>query len=88
MTYAEALQWKEKHENLVGSTDGKDFVVTELVIVPSDPKNQEIFLRNYLLSKNKEKTILPYLPGDVQVWAVDWRLLDKQGFSLYRVLAA
>lgn len=87
MKYSEALQWKEVHMNLIGTIDEKGIVVSELVIVPTDTQNHEVFLRDYFMLKNKENAILPYLSGDVQIWAVDWNQLEKHNILFYSVVA-
>ena len=87
MIYTEATKWRESHLHLIGTTDKKGFVVSDLFIVPTNPKDRDTFLRNYLLSENKEDVILPYVSKEVQVWSVDLSRLDSHNILFYSVLA-
>ena len=72
MKYSETLQWIETHKDLIGPVDEKEgFIVSDLLIVPTNFQNQDDFLRNYLLTSNKEAAILPYVNDEVEVWSVD-----------------
>ena len=87
MTYSEALQWKTDHVGLIGQIDEKCFVVSELLIVPTDKQRRDVFLREYLFSDAKEEAILPYVSDDVQVWSIDLKHLESDDILFYNVLA-
>lgn len=87
MIYSEAIGWKNDNRNLIGTKDEKGFVVSDLVIVPSNPTDREVFLRQYLFSVDKESAILPYINGDVQVWSVDLGRFERYSILFYNVLA-
>ena len=60
MKYSEALKWIETHKDIIGSIDEKGgFIVSDLLIVPTNSQNQDTFLRNYLLSRDKESETFP-----------------------------
>lgn len=78
MKYSEALKWIETHKDIIGSIDEKGgFIVSDLLIVPTNSQNQDTFLRNYLLSRDKESAILPYINDDVEVWSVDLSRIES-----------
>lgn len=87
MTYTEAIQWRENNKNLIGTTDEKGFIVSDLFVVPANPNDRDIFLRNYLFSENKEAAIQPYINDDVQVWSVDLARIESDNILFYNVLA-
>ena len=51
MTYDAALNWRNEHLDLIGTKDNKGFVVSELLIVPANPKDRDVFLKNYFFSE-------------------------------------
>lgn len=48
MDYNEALVVKGKNLNLIGSTNNQGFVISQLIIIPSDPNSQKEFMRLFL----------------------------------------
>ena len=52
MTYSAALEWRKNNLHLIGTTDKKGFVVSDLIIVPANSQDRDIFLRNYLFADN------------------------------------
>lgn len=86
MTYIEALKWKTANLGLIGSVDKKGFVVSDLMIVPADPKERNVFLQTYLFTENKDLAFAPYTSRDMQVWAVDLSRLESHGILFYDVL--
>lgn len=87
MTYTEALIWRNEHLDLIGDVDKKGFVVSALVIVPTNPNDRDVFLRMYLFSDNKDNAILPYRSKDVQVWSIDLARLESHNILFYNILA-
>lgn len=87
MTYEAALLWKEQNLKLIGTSDEKGFVVSDLFIVPSNPTDRDVFLRQYLFTENKDTAILPFVGGDFQVWSVDLNRLESNNILFYNVLA-
>ena len=87
MTYTEAVKWRDEHIEIIGTVDQKGFVVSDLFIVPSDPVKQNMFLRTYLFSDNKETAILPYMSENVEVWSVDLNRLESDNILFYNALA-
>lgn len=87
MTYSDAKQWRDEHLHLIGTIDKKGFVVSDLVIVPANDQDREVYLRTYLYSKNKDNAIIPYMNRDVQVWSVDLERLETHNILFYNVLA-
>ena len=87
MTYSEAIQWREKNLHLVGTTDKKGFVVSDLIIVPSNIQDRDVFLRNYLFTSNKNSAILPYKNKEVQVWSIDLGRMETHNILFYNILA-
>lgn len=87
MTYLEALQWRNEHKSLIGTTDDKGFIVSDLFIVPSDSKNRDLYFREYLLSEDMNTAIRPYINDDVQVWSVDLEKLKFYNILFYNIQA-
>lgn len=87
MTYSQAQQWRENNLNLIGTIDKKGFVVSDLFIVPSNPADRDVFLRNYLFSEDKDSAIQPYIEKDFQVWSVDLDRLESHNILFYNILA-
>ncbi len=87
MTYDAALYWRNEHLDLIGTKDNKGFVVSELLIVPSNPKDRDMFLKNYFFSEQNESAILPYVSDGVQVWSIDLGQLKSNNILFYKVLA-
>ncbi|MCR5361767.1 MAG: hypothetical protein K6E73_07120 [Bacteroidales bacterium] len=86
MTYSAAIQWREGHLNLIGTTDKKGFVVSDLIIVPTNPQNRDVFLKNYLFAGQRETAIIPYIGKDVQVWSVDLGRVETHNILFYNIL--
>ena len=87
MKYNDAKQWIESNKQIKGTRDSKGFVITDLFIVPSEPKDRDVFLQNYLYSEDKSSAIKPYIDNDVQVWSVDLGRLESDNILFYNVLA-
>lgn len=87
MTYSNAQQWRDEHLNLIGTIDKKGFVVSDLVIVPENPQDRDIFLRNYLFATDKDSAIIPYMNKEVQVWSVDLGRVETHNILFYNILA-
>lgn len=87
MTYEEAKKWREANISLIGTKDGKGFDITDLFIVPEKESERNSFFRSYLLGKDVNAAILPYVNKKMQVWAVDLDHLREDNVLFYDVLA-
>lgn len=87
MTYSAAVQWRQENLSLIGTTDKKGFVVSDLIIVPANAQERDVFLRNYLFTGQRETAILPYINKDVQVWSVDLGRVETHNILFYNILA-
>ena len=86
MTYNEAINLKNDNIRLIGSTDEKGFTIGDIVILPTNDKEQELFFKQYLLSWNNESAIFPFRNSDLQVWAIDTDYLKKASILFYNKL--
>lgn len=87
MTYSDAIKWREDHLQMIGNIDQKGFVVSELIIVPSNTNDRDEFIRNYLFDGHKDTAIVPYMNKDVQVWSVDLGRVETHSILFYNILA-
>lgn len=87
MTYSDAIQWRDEHLNLIGTVDEKGFVVSDLIIVPTNANDRTSFLNNYLYSEHKDSALVPYTNDDVQVWSIDLNRLESHNILFYNILA-
>lgn len=86
MTYKEATALKAEKMNLIGTIDKKGFVINEIIIVPADEAKKNLFMQNYVINRNSEACLLPFINDDVQLWAVDTEYLEKANVLFYDVL--
>lgn len=87
MTYKEALEWMEANKHLVGTETEKGMFIEELVAVPVNPSDRESFLRSYVLNRDSEVSVFPYVGDDMEVWAIDTNRLTPNGVLLFKKLA-
>ncbi len=87
MTYSAAIEWREKNLDLIGTTDKKGFVVSDLIIVPSNVEDRDVFFRNFLFSSYRDTAIVPYMNKEVQVWSVDLGRVETHNILFYNILA-
>jgi len=87
MTYSAALEWRNKNLQLIGTIDKKGFVVSDLILVPSNAQDRDAYLRNYLFAGRNESAILPYMNQELQVWSVDLNRLETHNILFYNILA-
>lgn len=71
MTYKEAFDWIEANKNLIGTKTEKDLLIGDLVAVPTNSHEREVFLRSYVINRNGLASIIPYVNSDLEVWAID-----------------
>lgn len=83
MTYEEALAVVEKTKDMIGTTAEKNFVIGDIAIVPSDEANRNSFFRYYVMTRDWRTCILPYINGDMRVWAIDTYHLEKNHVLFY-----
>lgn len=86
MTYKEATALKAEKMNLIGTIDKKGFVINEIIIVPTDESKKNLFMQSYVINRNSEACLLPYINDDVQLWAVDTEYLEKANVLFFDVL--
>lgn len=86
MTYNDALLMQEGNRNLIGTIDSKGFIISDVIIVPSESHSREQFLRSYLMTQNATSSIAPYINEDVVVWAVDTKHLVDANVLFYSEL--
>ena len=87
MTYNEAFNWIEAKKHLIGTETEKGMLIGDLVAVPVDSSARESFLRAYVLNRNSEASIIPFIGDDMEVWAIDTNRLTPNGVLLYKRLA-
>ena len=87
MTYSAAIQWKNEHLQLIGTIDKKGFVVSDLILVPSNPQDRDVYLQSYLFAGRDESAIQPYTNQEFQVWSVDLDRLESHNILFYNILA-
>ena len=61
MKYEEAIKLRNKNLNLIGTTDDKGFIIGEILIVPTNEKLRNDYFAKYLLHKDANKAISPYI---------------------------
>lgn len=86
MTYKEALDFVEKNNYRIGTVDEKDFIVSQLLIVPADKHSREDYLSDFIKSPQYmiDSSVLD--GQEVEVWAVDTSHLDKANVLFYNKL--
>lgn len=86
MNYQEAIALKAKKQSLIGSVDKMGFVINEIIIVPTDESKKNAFMQTYVINRNCEESLLPYINDDLQLWAVDTEYLEKANVLFYDIL--
>lgn len=86
MTFSEAKNFKERRLAEIGKINESGFVVSDIIIVPSDKERQKLFMLNYSRNKNLSEENLD-IDEDYEVWAVDLEHLEVSGHVFYSVLA-
>lgn len=86
MTYEEAQIKRQSMSNLIGTIDKKGFVINEIIIVPTDIVKRDIFVNNFVISRDGDASVMPFVNDDVQLWAIDTEHLDKANVLFYDVL--
>lgn len=87
MTFTEALQLVERKKSLIGSKTEKGLLIDLIIIVPADKDLREKFVRSLMVTRSPQKTIVPFMESDVEVWATNSDYLYKQGILFYDVLS-
>lgn len=87
MKFLEAVELASKKSNLIGTSTDNGGTIDDIIIVPTDRLEQEIFIRNYLISFDAQQSIVPYMNSDVQVLAViDKKRIREQNIFLYTTI--
>ena len=86
-TFTEALQLVERKKSLIGTTTEKGLLIDLIIIVPTDKELREKFVRSLMVTRSLQKTIVPFMESDVEVWATNSDYLYKQGILFYDVLS-
>lgn len=86
MTYNNAIKLRDDNRHLIGTIDSKGFTINDVIIVPSESKYREMFLRNYLLTHNADVSLMPYQNDDLVVWAVNTEHLENANVLFYNEL--
>lgn len=82
MKYKDALVLKEKHKNLIGTTNEKGLKIDALLILPGDASLRIRYLKAYIM--NGEGMSYAFLPDDeVVLWAIDLFHLRRDGLLFY-----
>lgn len=87
MTYREALKYVEENKYRIGTIDEKDFVVSQLLIVPVDKNFRDSYLSNFLQSPHYRIDSSVLEGHEVEVWAVDTSHLESANILFYNKLA-
>ena len=86
MTYKEAFDWIEANKKLIGTKTEKDLLIGDLVAVPTNSHEREVFLRFYVINRNGVACIIPYVNSDLEIWAVDTFALETKNLLFYKKL--
>lgn len=86
MTYQEAKDKRRSLSHLIGTIDKKGFIINDIIIVPTDITKRDLFIQSFVLSRNSEISIMPYVNDDVHLWAIDTEHLEKANILFYDVL--
>ena len=86
MKYEDALKLKEESKLLIGTKDSKGFTIGEIIIVPSNEEERNAFLNSCILDYDFESAIIPYIDGELEVWALDLDYLKKANIVFYNKL--
>lgn len=87
MTFTEALQLVERKKSLIGSKTEKGMLIDLIIIVPTDKEQREKFVRSLMVTRSPQKSIVPFMESDVEVWATNSDYLYKQGILFFDVLS-
>ena len=86
MTFTEALQLVERKKSLIGSKTEKGLLIDLIIIVPTDEELREKFVRSLMVTRSPQKTIVPFMESDVEVWATNSDYLYKQNILFYDIV--
>lgn len=82
MRYSEAVKQLPEFRHLIGSSTQTGFVVTKVIIVPSVPSVQDLFLKGIALGYDPDAHILRYVDEELEIWAIDERRLTQGGLFM------
>ena len=86
MTFPQALQLIERKKNLIGTTTDKGLFIDLILIVPTDTNLRDQFINSLKFTRNPQKSIVPFMGSDVEVWAANSEYLYKQNLLAYTVV--
>lgn len=87
MTFTEALQLVERKKSLIGSKTEKGMLIDLIIIVPTDKEQREKFVRSLMVTRSPQKSIVPFMESDVEVWVTNSDYLYKRGILFFDVLS-
>ena len=87
MTYKDALKYVEDNKYRIGTVDEKDFIVSQLLIVPADKDFRESYLSDFFQSPHYRIDSSALDGLEVEVWAIDTSHLDNANVLFYNKLA-
>lgn len=85
MNIVEAKALRDKLLSEIGKTNESGFLISDIVIVPSDKEQQILFMHDYLLHRES----LSYMYNDkdeYEVWAIDLEHFKESGHIFYHIL--
>lgn len=86
MTFTQALQLIERKKNLIGSKTDKGLLIDLILVVPTDTNLRDQFIDNLMITRSPQKSIVPFIGSDVEVWATNSEYLYKQNLLAYAVV--
>ena len=86
MTFTQALQLIERKKKLIGATTDKGLFIDLIFIVPTDTNLRDQFINSLKFTRNPQKSIVPFMGSDVEVWATNSEYLYKQNLLAYTVV--
>lgn len=87
MNIENARNFVSKNQNLIGTTDEKGFVISDIIIIPQNSVHQDAFLRQFVRGIPWERLVVFYSNEEVEVWGVDKDYLLSSGIIFYSCLA-
>lgn len=84
MTYQDALKVVNNKGHLIGTSDDDQFIIGDIAIIPANEIDRNNFFKNYVITQNWRTSIIPYLDGQMMVWAIDTYHLNKDNILFYK----
>lgn len=84
MKYNEAEEVIKSNSHLIGTINEKGFVINELIIVPQDRSKLDVYMQDYIQTRDYSISIQPYKNEEVTVWAIDTKHLIESNVLFYK----